>query len=128
MNTPNTPTGGTTLLHVLEDLRGAGFGGQLIADSDGTIRCKECDQSTVASQFAVDGYRRLEGASDAADMSLIVWADCPSCGKGGTLILGYGPNASEADVAVLPELALDRADEPGRTPDEFGSVDDGVEP
>lgn len=116
MTNPDIPIGSTTMLEVLNDLRRAGFAGQLIAKIDGTIRCTSCNSASSPSNFSVDGYRRLEGASDAADMNLIVWANCPNCGNGGALILGYGPNASDADSAVLPDLNFDDADEPGVTP------------
>lgn len=116
MTNPEVPTGSTTMLEVLDGLREAGYAGQLIAKNDGTVRCTACDITSSPAELNVDGYRRLEGASDAADMNLMVWASCPSCGTGGTLTLGYGPNAAEADIKVLPDLNLTSAAEPGTTP------------
>ena len=110
--------GSTTPTEVLNELRIAGYGCQLIAQTDGTARCTACETNSPASRIKIDGYRRLEGASDVADMSIIAWAGCPSCAEGGVLMLGYGPNASEADEAVIIDLDLKGADHPGSTPDE----------
>jgi hypothetical protein len=51
--------------------------------------------------------RRLEGSSDAADLLLVVMSRCPNCSRRGVLTLGYGPNATEDDVAALECLDLD---------------------
>lgn len=95
------------MVDVLRQASNRGFETQFIARSDGNITCKSCDATSAAS--AIDPVRshRLEGASDAADMMLIVEARCPVCGTGGVLTLGYGPNATVEDDAVLAELRLD---------------------
>ena len=71
-----------------------------------------------AAELVVSGFRRIEGASDAADMNLVVWGTCPDCATGGVLTLGYGPNASVEDEAAMENLELDDAREPGATPSE----------
>ena len=57
----------------------------------------------------MNGPTRLEGASDPADMSLVVPLDCPDCGARGVLVLRYGPEASmeEADVLAVLDLHTD---------------------
>jgi len=116
---PTEPTqGATTLLEILDELRPLGFPGQLVAHTDGTVKCTQCSKQSAVEDFVVAGYRRIEGASDAADMNLVAWGACPACANGATVVLGYGPNASEADAAVLEKLALDRTEDPGATPDE----------
>lgn len=111
-------TGSTTLLEILNDLRSVGYATQLIAQEGGSVRCGSCSETSAASDIEPHGYRRTEGASDAADMNLVIWSACPSCGAGATLILGYGPNASAADESVLDEFSLDATATPGATPHE----------
>jgi len=99
--------GAETLVEVLRDAADRGFGGQLIARADGTVECKGCDALSSADAIEVVRGHRLEGASDAADMMLVVEANCPACGLGGVLTLGYGPNATAEDEAVLADLDFD---------------------
>jgi hypothetical protein len=107
---PSTPQGSDTLLDVLNEAAEAGFGSQFIARSDSLVECVACGASSPTSAFEVDGYRRLEGVSDPAEMLLVAWLRCPRCGVHGTLTLGYGPNASEADVSILHGFDLHGAD------------------
>jgi hypothetical protein len=106
----STPQGSDTLLDVLNEAAEAGFGAQFIARADSLVECVACGASSPTSAFEVDGYRRLEGVSDPAEMLLVAWLRCPSCGARGTLTLGYGPNASEADVSILHGFDLHGAD------------------
>ena len=41
--------------------------------------------------------RRLEGASDPDDMLAVVAVECANCGLRGSLVLNYGPTATEDD-------------------------------
>jgi hypothetical protein len=62
--------------------------------------------------------RRLEGASDPDDMLAVVALECGVCGVSGTMVLGYGPAASDIDGDVLRALQ-DRREEgdlPGHSP------------
>lgn len=98
--------GATTLMEVLDAAAAAGYEDQFVAVEGGGIRCGACGAIVPAADLAVTRTDRLEGASDAADMLLVARTDCPGCGAGGTLVLGYGPNASDADVAALEDLDL----------------------
>lgn len=105
---PNTAEGASTLIELLDAARDAGFTEQFIAQDDGTVRCGGCDRHVDAERLVVHGQGRLEGASDAADEMLVLSVECPECDARGTLTLGYGPNASGADVAVMERLSPER--------------------
>lgn len=104
--TNSQPRDAETIVEVMKMASSEGFATDLRSLPGGFVRCAQCDQASAASDFVADRYRRLEGASDAADMMIIVLAACPNCGAGGTLILGYGPNAGEEDADVLAALDL----------------------
>jgi hypothetical protein len=50
---------------------------------------------------------RLEGASDPADLAIVIPLQCPHCGTDGALIAGYGPEASQAEADVLTAMPRD---------------------
>ena len=54
--------------------------------------------------------RRLEGASDPAEMMAVVAITCPRCEARGVLVLGYGPAAAVEDSDVLRALDDQRGD------------------
>lgn len=93
-----------TLRRVLDDLAGRGFGGQMASHEGGRVRCLTCRGDSDAAALEVHAIERLEGASDPDDMLAVVAARCPRCGTGGTLVLGYGPDASVDDADVLAAL------------------------
>lgn len=104
---PEQPArGADTLLGVLDEAAADGYDVQQIARADGEIECTACDQREPATRFEVTRERRLEGASDAADLMLVLWTVCPSCTRRGVVTLGYGPNANEIDTAVLEQIDL----------------------
>lgn len=124
------PSDNTDLSAVLNTWDEHGFSGQFIGLEGGRIECVSCGDVSRASQFEVVEWRRLEGASDPDDMMNTVAAHCPACGAGGTLILGYGVNASDIDVDLSTELDLRHR--PVQVPHEpetaVGSASDGAEP
>jgi uncharacterized membrane protein len=99
------PSDGTTLTEVLDDYERAGFTHAFLLGDGGTLRCRSCSVSSSASSYALHSLRRLEGASDPADMVAVAAVTCPSCHVGGTIVLRYGPEASEDETLVY--LALD---------------------
>lgn len=105
--------GATTLIEALRILEDHGYGCQMIAREDGSLECAGCGTRTPASGFHVDGFHRLEGASDPDDLNLVVWGRCGCCDHGGVATIGYGPNATPADQAVLEGLELGEAEDPG---------------
>lgn len=110
MNKPNIQTSGaTTLLDVLGVVVDAGYGDQIIVTDDGELRCTKCGSTVSVEDFDVEGFHRLEGASDPDDMLIVVWGACAGCDRGGVVTIGYGPNANIADARVLDALDLDEA-------------------
>jgi hypothetical protein len=105
-----TAQGSETLLDVLNEAADGGYGTQFIALDDGLIQCVHCGSASGPASFDVVHFRRLEGASDPADMLIVVWSACPACEAHGTLTLGFGPNASGADATVLAALDLHGTD------------------
>jgi len=96
--------GASTLTEILRDAADAGYEAQFIALGGGRVRCGHCNAEMPVSTVDVADMHRLEGASDPADMMLVASLRCPACGHGGTLTLGYGPNADGDDVDVLRRL------------------------
>ena len=90
----------TALGEVLGHLEAEGDGGQFRAVDSGEVQCLTCRTVFDASDLASE-VTRLEGASDPADMVMVVPAKCPSCHTDGTLVLGYGPDASAEDSEVV---------------------------
>ncbi len=106
---PDEASDASTLLEVLAEAAEAGFAAQIMVTDDGNLRCTKCDKTVPAADFDVQGFRRLEGASDPSDMLIVIWGTCAGCGEGGVATIGYGPNAGPADSKVLDALDLDHA-------------------
>jgi hypothetical protein len=94
------PGDNASLVAILAGLALDGYTGQFEPVGDGDVRCTTCDKSVPAGDISVEFRRRLEGASDPDDMATVIAGRCPNCGSGATLVLGYGVNASDAEVAV----------------------------
>lgn len=114
--------GAVTLLDVLRASEARGFTTTMRLDDDGALVCGQCDQHSAAGSVDLERHERLEGASDAADLMFVGLVRCPHCAARGSLVLGYGPNASAADVAFLS--ALDLGSSPSQTITEPGPPDD----
>jgi len=102
----------TTLSSVTHDFDEVGHGGQFAARDGAAILCLNCRQEFPAAGQRADDVRRLEGASDPADMVMVVPVECPHCGTAGTLTAHYGPEASAEEAEVL--VALERTPSEGR--------------
>jgi hypothetical protein len=107
---PNVAQGASTLIEAIDAAAAAGYTTTFVANATGDVTCGNCHRLVNPAALKVDHVRRLEGASDAADLMLVASAVCPSCGAAGVLSLGYGPNAGDGDIAVLPFLDLTHAD------------------
>lgn len=110
------PSDNTTLVEVLDGYKTAGFVTDFWAEESASVRCGECQSVLPATKLAIHSMRRLEGASDPADMATVVATSCPVCGAEGTMVLTYGPAASEVDSGVFSALA-DRRDDDTLPPD-----------
>jgi len=102
----------TSLDTVLDRLDGEGFTGQFQARPDATILCLTCRNEWSVAGACADEVTRLEGASDPADMVIVVPLECPVCNTRGTFVAHYGPEASPEESEVL--LALERQPKEGR--------------
>ena len=103
---PGVPSDNTTLLAILRELAEGGWTADFRPTDDGAVRCPACGRVVPASELRVDAVRRLEGASDPDDEQIVLAVTCPACDLRGTIVLGYGPNASAADAALLTRIDL----------------------
>ncbi len=94
----------SSMFEILQTFQADGYGIDLFAIEGGSIRCGACGTESPAAGYDVAELRRMEGASDPADMAAVVAAACPSCGAGGAMVLMYGPEAGPADSDVLAAL------------------------
>jgi hypothetical protein len=93
-----------TILGVLGELESQGFTGQFMPRDGGQVECLTCHRLSPADETVFRQLRRLEGASDPADMLAVVGLACPHCSAQGTAVLGYGPEATTVDTEVLELL------------------------
>lgn len=101
---------GATLLDVLEAYSEAGFNTSFSVTEDAQLQCGSCQAVCAPAEVQMDSMRRLEGASDPADMLAVVALTCPKCGAQGTASLGFGPVASGEDSDVFGALRDRRGD------------------
>jgi hypothetical protein len=115
--TPGAPSDNATLTEMLNSLAEEGFVHQFTPLAGGSVECCECSTTLDAPALEVVSIRRLEGASDPADMMSLVAARCPNCDALGTLVLGYGVNATMEDAEISRALDLsDQARQAGINP------------
>ncbi|MGH8984370.1 MAG: hypothetical protein ACRDY6_10925 [Acidimicrobiia bacterium] len=93
-----------TILEVLGDLEAMGFTGQLMPRPGAQVECLACHRLSPADETVLRHLRRLEGASDPADMLAVVGLACPHCSALGTAVFGYGPEATPVDDEALSSL------------------------
>lgn len=92
---------------VIEQMAGGHEQGQFQTVEGAIIVCLTCRNRFGAESQNADDIARLEGASDPADMAMLVPVRCPHCSTAGTLVLRYGPEASAEEAELI--LALDRS-------------------
>jgi hypothetical protein len=94
----------TTLGEVVDDFARDGFRGSFRTAPGSRVTCLACRSMLEAAALRPVSMRRLEGASDPADMLAVAALVCPVCSARGTLVLGYGPEATAEDSDVLQVL------------------------
>jgi hypothetical protein len=133
------PSDRTTLTAVVDAYRASGFAGDFFAEegpstaASGTpagavVRCGRCSSALDPHTLEMHSIRRMEGASDPADMLSVVATTCPVCGNDGTLVLSYGPMASAVDAEIFGAMRDLRADDvlpPSLSADEIDQPDGG---
>lgn len=106
----HVPNDNTSMLEVLRDYEAAGYSGQFSVVDDALVLCHTCRSRSEPESMAVVSMRRLEGASDPADMMILAVVTCPICATGGVLTLNYGPEASAEQAEVQAALNDRRGD------------------
>jgi hypothetical protein len=106
---PNQPTD-TPMERVVERLDAEGFDGQFRSVEGGAVQCLTCRVVSAAGDLRMDDVTRLEGVSDPADMAVVLPLRCPACGTRGTLVVGYGPNATAEEAEVLRSMSRQPAE------------------
>lgn len=101
---PGAPSDNTTAVAELEDLRSQGYGGDFRVVAGGALRCRQCDHTEAPEDLRIDVFRRLEGASEPDEMSVVLAISCPDCGSKGTAMVAYGPHASEDEAEFLRRI------------------------
>ena len=99
-----------TITEVLEGYAQGGFASSFVVTDEAALDCVECGHVSTADKVRMSSLRRLEGESDPADMVAVVALTCPSCGARGTVVLGFGPMATEQDAYVIQGLRDHRGD------------------
>jgi hypothetical protein len=100
-----------SLLSVVDELAQQGDDGQFVAREGGQLLCLTCRNEFPAKGQQADRVRRLEGASDPADMVIVIPLECPVCHARGALTAHYGPEASAEEAEVL--VAMERTPSEG---------------
>jgi hypothetical protein len=98
------PSDNTTLVDVMNRYQEAGFDAQFGAAEGGMVHCYACGAHSRPEDAELVSLRRMEGASDPADMVAVVALHCPVCRAGGVLALTYGPESSAEDADLLVRL------------------------
>src|SRR3954447_24965887 len=115
------PSDNTTLADVIRSYEDAGFVGQFGITEDGLLQCFACGTKSRPGDATLHSLRRMEGASDPADMLAVLAVTCPKCSTDGTVVVHYGPESEPGESAVLMALKDERRDDrmpPARAPDE----------
>lgn len=96
--------GAADLVEIVAAFQSEGFDAQLVPTEDAEIVCKACGTKQRPARYLQRGQRRTEGASDPADMALVVALECPHCGAKGVIALKYGPDSSPEESELLRQL------------------------
>ena len=100
----------STVTEVLAAYAAGGFTGEFSAVEGARLECYTCNSTVGADEVVMSSLRRLEGASDPADMVAVVALTCPLCGARGATVLAFGAAASAEDSDALGALRDHRHD------------------
>lgn len=97
------PSDNTTLSSVIADYASGGYAEQFSVTDEG-VRCAVCGTTSDPGEVELRSLRRLEGASDPADMAAVLALVCPACGAKGTTVVMFGPEASACEAELLQRV------------------------
>jgi len=103
-----SPSDNTTLLAVLETFRRDGWDANMTVTDDGDVRCPTCRTESAPGTVTMGAMRRMEGASDPADMLAVVGLVCPNCQEQGVAVVHYGPDTTEGEIIFLRAIEDER--------------------
>lgn len=115
MTDPTFAPDGLTISDALAAAGEQGYKEQFMALSDGVIKNIDSGKAAHASDVEVQVLWRIEGASDSADELMVLAISTVDCGRG-TIMLTYGPSATEEDNDVMEALDIHGA-KPGLPPE-----------
>ena|SRR5205823_14563585 len=95
---------GLSMSEALAGFEAAGYTGQFVVRPGGRLLCVECNHELDGQDMQLDGFQRIEGQSDPADMAVVVALTCTRCGAKGTAVLKFGPDATAEEDEVLRVL------------------------
>lgn len=107
LGVPGVP-GEDTIQSVIAELQARGFTADMFVTPDARVRCGAYDHDAAPADLELDELRRIEGDSDPADMAAILALTCLVCGRRGTAIVRFGPEAGPQDIAVLRAVGDER--------------------
>ena len=97
-------SGGLTIADALREFEARGYVGQFVIQPGGSVECTVCGEKQSPRKLPLESMRRIEGASDPADLVFIGALRCANCGARGTAVVPYGPQATPESAHVLREL------------------------
>jgi hypothetical protein len=106
VNGPTIAPADETMTDVLAHYAEASFAGDAFASTGGQISCGTCSSCLSPANVAIEGMRRIEGASDPSDMAAVLAIICPVCQTKATLVLKFGPEASVDEIAIWHVLKV----------------------
>lgn len=95
------PTGASTLLEALDQLRAVGFDRDMFVTAEAMVRCGSCHQDTAPADLNLLHLVRLEGVSDPGEEAAVLALQCTVCQARGTAVVRFGPEAGPQDDAVI---------------------------
>jgi hypothetical protein len=113
-------TGGATVLDFLAHFEKEGYRSSFLVRAGGNMECTSCGAVLRADEFPLHRLRRVEGASDPADMCIVGATTCRNCGARGTFTACIGASCPPEDADVL--RLLDHSTRVSRIPGPGGDL------
>ncbi|MFN3255312.1 MAG: hypothetical protein ACE37B_06425 [Ilumatobacter sp.] len=108
--------GDLTLVDVLQAFADVGYSANHGVRPNAELHCDVCASVSPAELVEVSALHRVEGASNPAEMQMVIGSSCPRCAARGALVVGFGPEASDDDQTFVMALPLDHSERRFRDP------------